>query len=1027
MNSKSGRASFYVAGGAVPLDAPCYVMRDADLDLHAALIRGEFCFVLTSRQTGKSSLMTRMIARLREEGAQALHVDIESLGANLSAEQWYLGIVERVGSQLELQDEMEAYWYAHSSLGPLQRWAGAIREVVLARTQGPVFLFFDSIEATRRLSFPTDEFFASIRGVYEERAQSAALNRLNFCLLGAATSTELVNADRSPFPSGHRVELTDFTENEAQVLLPGLGRAGRQSPRLLKRILYWTGGHPYLTQRLCQAMVEDQRVRSAGGVDRVCATIFFAANSRESDENLVSARERVLRGNANPLDLLTTYLNIWTGRMEKDDTGNALLNELRLAGVVRSESGYLRVRNPIYQRVFDQKFVQDHQPSGEAARQSMAERRGRMQVLVWASGLVAAFGALAISAWIGRQAAVEKNAEFTSVAEAGMNAFSNAADAVYQISARHPELSASYAAIVKASDAFVDGMLKADPHNPAANDLKANRLDASIAAAIQANDAAAASKKIQECLDRAEDLRASADIRLRSVAARLYATAGEGFGKLGETHLAESNVEQAEQLAREISGKVKRDDEFTRKNLSIVASLSGGAEAAMDHWDRAFQRYQHDPTADPKAAKPTDQPGEGGRDFQTVRAALEARNQTARADVENRNYDEARKILEEHSLAIAHTLVKWNEDPSLQRSAADKQQAFADLRDVEMQLGDVLAAKRASWPDALKTYQEALEEAQKLAEAAASPANAGKQEDAALAVARMRKLLGQNEAALGAYNKYIAILRQRDTLHPTTDTVEKIGFAYHEMATFEARHGTKSAAPADYQSAIDWLSKIASADPAAQRKLAATHIRLADVEAGFGQSDQARDNYTRAARTSERCVAYDLQHRAAQEEDGEAALLVDYENLAFGKLGLGDRKGAMDAIAKLLDHAKAEVTNAQTSLEAKKSSENVEHAAAAYNILGWAELLNNHPQESIRALESVPAENRGQAWVQANLAHAYLLSGQFDHASSVYLAHVGEQMYDDRFEISVLDDLDELRKLGFDQPAIAKIEKLLAR
>ncbi|HMD50750.1 MAG TPA: AAA-like domain-containing protein, partial [Bryobacteraceae bacterium] len=904
MNSKPGRANFYVAGGAVPRDAPCYVMRDADLDLHAALVRGEFCYVLTPRQTGKSSLMTRMIARLREEGAQALQVDLESLGVNLSVEQWYFEILDRVGLQLELRDQLEAYWYAHSSLGPLQRWIDTIREVVLARTQSPVFLFFDSIEAAGRLSFPTDEFFAAIRGVYAERAHSPALNRLNFCLLGAANATELVgDAGSSPFPGGHRVELTDFTEQEAQVLLPGLGRAGSHALPLLKRILYWTGGHPYLTQRLCQAVVEDQRVRRPGGVDRVCAAVFFAAKSQETDENLLSIRERMLRGGPNPVDLLTAYLNIWTGRMEKDDPSDALLNELRLAGVVRSEGGYLRVRNPIYQRVFDQKFVESHQPQDEAARQHMAERRGRMQVLVFASGLVAAFGALAISAWISRQTALEKNAEYASVAEAGMNAFSNAADAVYQISAKHPELSASYAAIVKASDAFVDGMLKADPNNSAANNLKANRLDAGIQAAIQANDAAAARKRIQECLDRAEDLKDSADIRLRSVAARLFATAGEGFGKLGETHLAESNVEQAEELAREISSKVKRDDDFTRKNLSIVYSLSGGAEAALDHWDRAVQKYKRNPNVDP-AADPMAKLGEGGRDFQAVRAALEARNQTARAEVQNRNYEAARKILEEHSLSIAHTLVKWSQDPSLKRTAADKLQAIADLRDVEMQLGDVLAAKRSTWPDALKYYQAALEEGQKLAGDAADPANTVKQEDAALAVARMRKLMGQTEAALGAYNKYIAILRRRDTVHPTKDTVEKLGFAYQELATFEARHGTKSAAPADYESAIEWLSKIAGADPAAQRKLAATEIRLADVESGFGQSEQARENYTKAARTSERCVAYDLQHRAAQEEDREAALLVDYENLAFGKLGLGDRKGALDAIAKLLDHAK---------------------------------------------------------------------------------------------------------------------------
>ncbi|HYK16363.1 MAG TPA: AAA-like domain-containing protein [Bryobacteraceae bacterium] len=1028
MISKAARSSFYVSSGAVPQEAPCYVMRDADLDLHAALTRGEFCYLLAPRQSGKSSLIIRAVARLREENATAVYVDLAALGVNLTADQWYLGILECVGAQIELEDEIEAYWYAHRSQGPMSRCMGALREVVLARTQTPVFLFIDGVEATRRLPFPAEEFFAAIRGLYQERARVPALNRLGFCLSGIAAPAELVKDPiNSPFLIGHGVELVDFTEQEAQVLLPGLSRAGKYAPELLKRILYWTGGQPCLTQRLCQAVAEDPRLRSPGGVDRVAEKTFLPAKARESDDNLLYIRERMLRGHVKPMDLLTTYLNVWTGRLEKDDPANATLNELRLAGVVRSEHGYARVKNPIYQRVFDRKFVEENQPNDETKRQQQAERRGRMQVLMGASGLVGAFGALAITAWISSQTTAEKNSKYESTAIAGMNALSNAADQLYQLTARHPELSSSYAAIAAAGDSFVDGMLEAHPHNPSANDLKVIRLSASIAAAVNASDSAAAHRKIQECVDRAEDLKDSTDIRLQSVAARFYATAGEGFGKLGESTPAENYVKKAEDLAGEISVKVKPGDDFTKKNISVTYAIAGGAEAAMDHWERAVQSYQRTATANRKGLDLPAKPGAGERDFQMVHETLETRNRAARTALDNRDYDAARRVLEEHSLAIAKTLVKWNEDPSLKRTEAEKDQAIADLRDVEMQLGDVLAVRHATWQNALAYYVDALNKAQPLAQNDPSPANIGKQEDAALAVARTRKLLGQNEAALGAYNKYIALLRRHDTEHPSKDTVEKLGFAYHELAAFEARHGTKSAAPADYQNAIEWLSKIARGDPAVQRKIAGAHIRLADVETGFGQNEQARDNYARATRTSEKCVAYDVQHSSVREGVADSALLVDYENLAFGKLGLGDRKGAQDAFAKLLERAKAEASNAQASLDAKKTPEAIERAAIAYNVLGWAELLNNNPQESIRALESVPAENRNQAWIQANLAHAFLLSGQFDHASSVYLAHLGEQMYDDRFEISVLDDLDELNKLGFDPPALAKVQKLLTR
>jgi hypothetical protein len=49
-------AGFYVTGGTLQRDAPSYVERQADQDLYAGLQRAEFCYVLTSRQIGKSVL-----------------------------------------------------------------------------------------------------------------------------------------------------------------------------------------------------------------------------------------------------------------------------------------------------------------------------------------------------------------------------------------------------------------------------------------------------------------------------------------------------------------------------------------------------------------------------------------------------------------------------------------------------------------------------------------------------------------------------------------------------------------------------------------------------------------------------------------------------------------------------------------------------------------------------------------------------------------------------------------------------------
>src|SRR5947207_13163698 len=106
-------AGFYISGGTLRHDALSYVERQADTDLYSALGQGEFCYVLTSRQMGKSSLMVRTAARLREEGIAVANFELTALGQNLTAEQWYEGLLGNIGQELGLEEELEQFWPEH--------------------------------------------------------------------------------------------------------------------------------------------------------------------------------------------------------------------------------------------------------------------------------------------------------------------------------------------------------------------------------------------------------------------------------------------------------------------------------------------------------------------------------------------------------------------------------------------------------------------------------------------------------------------------------------------------------------------------------------------------------------------------------------------------------------------------------------------------------------------------------------------------------------------------------------------------
>jgi len=112
--------NFYVTGGALRRDAPSYVERRADTDLYESLRGGHYCYVLTSRQMGKSSLMVRTAVRLRAAGVAVAVLDLTGIGQNLSAEQWYEGLLGLIGRKLKLEEELEEFWLSNERVGPLQ-------------------------------------------------------------------------------------------------------------------------------------------------------------------------------------------------------------------------------------------------------------------------------------------------------------------------------------------------------------------------------------------------------------------------------------------------------------------------------------------------------------------------------------------------------------------------------------------------------------------------------------------------------------------------------------------------------------------------------------------------------------------------------------------------------------------------------------------------------------------------------------------------------------------------------------------
>lgn len=380
----------YVTGGTLKPGEPSYVERRADAELFESLLAGDFCYVLTARQMGKSSLMARTAKRLEQAGACSAIVDLTQIGSERGAQaaaQWYFGIANEIHRRLRIAVPLRPWWQERADLPPVQRLTGFFRELVLAHCPGRVVVFVDEIDSTVGLPF-ADDFFAALRACFNARATDPAFERLTFVLLGVATPDQLIqDPARTPFNIGKRIDLADFRPDEARTLAPGLHADPAEADRRLERILHWTGGHPYLSQALCRAVRE--RAADTGSaekaVDPQVEELFLSSRARREEMNLKHARARLERPGPERRRLLRLYRRVRQGRAVPDQPTSPLFAQLKLSGVVKATSeGRLAVRNRLYEAVFTPEWAKSVMPADRGMRLAAATLAASLAgVLVW--------------------------------------------------------------------------------------------------------------------------------------------------------------------------------------------------------------------------------------------------------------------------------------------------------------------------------------------------------------------------------------------------------------------------------------------------------------------------------------------------------------------------------------------------------------------------------------------------------------------------------------------------------------------
>jgi len=342
-------ARFQDEGGVVA-DGTYYVEREADRTLFERLREGRLCVVLAPRQIGKSSLRDRTQRRLAEAGITAVHVDVSiytSSDAKVTEHWFYGGVIREIVRTLGWDESRVLA--DRSDRPPAGWWNEFVAHEVPERAGKPTVIFLDEIDSVRRLAFEPDAFFTSIR---------LAMNQapVTFCLLGTMTPWEILrNPKAPPFNAGVQIRLEDFTRDEAKALLPGLAPLG-DAEAILDEVLAWTSGHPYLTQRVCAALVADGSTSVAAIVDQ--------AMLQQHGDPLFAYTETAFdlyAGGPAGVQLVELYGRLLRDERITPDASSREQLELRVTGMAaeRDQGGTrtLAVRNRIYARHFDDAWL----------------------------------------------------------------------------------------------------------------------------------------------------------------------------------------------------------------------------------------------------------------------------------------------------------------------------------------------------------------------------------------------------------------------------------------------------------------------------------------------------------------------------------------------------------------------------------------------------------------------------------------------------------------------------------------------
>jgi hypothetical protein len=181
--------------------------------------------------------------------------------------------------------------------------------------------------------------------------------------VGTTSPNNFIRDPKStPFNIGQAITLEPFKLDEVQPLITMLGEklqtSESASKELMREIIHWTGGQPFLTQKLCHLIVKERQSNPFTTVEQV-VNLKVINNWQTQDEpvHFQTIEKHLLDNEAKAFDRLGLYKGILeNGQIHYQNTSEQI--ELTLSGLVLEDEGQLRLYNLIYEKIFNLNWVE---------------------------------------------------------------------------------------------------------------------------------------------------------------------------------------------------------------------------------------------------------------------------------------------------------------------------------------------------------------------------------------------------------------------------------------------------------------------------------------------------------------------------------------------------------------------------------------------------------------------------------------------------------------------------------------------